>query len=337
MTEKPPSFLEVYPSIYRLSLPFVSRGKGPGPVNVYLFTEDPVTLIDTGTTGMVPMLRHALAEVGVAVEDIRQLIITHGHLDHYGGANLLIKNLSVLPIVAAHRDATHLIEGREGIHDRTKFPFLKLMGYPLKYQLAMHVLDQQAQMTFHNCYVSRILNDGDTIQCGSYNADILWTPGHSKGSICIYIKDHDILFSGDTILAHMTPNAIVMLEAGRALPVRKSQAEFYASVERLEALNPGTIFPGHGETITNIKPVTSQYRKRYDIREEKLLASLKSGKRNVYDIAVDVFNLNKRKRKGQAFEVFLAISEVYTHLQVLEEQGIVKMVKRWGRIRVVVL
>lgn len=334
MSEKKPSFIEIYPSIYQLSLPFVSSGKGPGPVHVYLFAEDPVTLIDTGTTMTVPVFRSALAELGFSVADIRQIIITHGHLDHYGGTHLLINELENKPVVAAHRDAANLIEGREGVHDNTKFAFLTLMGFPLKYRFAMYALDRKAQQNFNNCHVSLLFNDGDTIQCGGYKADILWTPGHSKGSICIYLRDHDILFSGDTVLPHITPNAIVMLEKGKALPVRKSQAEFYDSIARLEELNPGTIFPGHGETIKDIKPVTDNYRRQYRAREKRLLESIKNGERTVYQMALHVFNLKKRKRRGQAFETFLAMSEVYTHLQVLEEQGIVKISKRWGKLRV---
>src|SRR6267378_3460569 len=62
-----------------------------GPVNVYLIAEDPITIIDTGpkTKEAVEALRAGLRQAGLAVSDIRRILLTHAHEDHCGMARAL--------------------------------------------------------------------------------------------------------------------------------------------------------------------------------------------------------------------------------------------------------
>ncbi|MBN1498458.1 MAG: MBL fold metallo-hydrolase, partial [Spirochaetes bacterium] len=75
---------EIYPGIFRIILPLA--GTKPGPVNAYLFTGKPVTLIDTGTLKSAPVLERELGAIGLTFADIDQIVLTHGHIDHYGAA-----------------------------------------------------------------------------------------------------------------------------------------------------------------------------------------------------------------------------------------------------------
>jgi len=331
MTNSNQSFVEIHPHIYRLSLPFMNdSAKGPGPVNIYLFTGNPVTLIDTGIAGMSPIIYNALLELNLTPSDIEQIIITHGHLDHYGGAYGLKQNAPNL-VIAAHKDDMPVIEGRMNIHGSFKYPFLALAGYPMLWKIPLRILDKKAQKIFLSCPVTKQLEDGDTIRCGRYDAEIIWTPGHSAGSICIYLRSENILFSGDTIISNIIPNAIVMLESDGDMPVRKSQAEFHSSLAKLEKLNPALICSGHGESINNINAITEYYRKIFNKRRAKILEHAAGAEQTIYKIAVAVFPI-KTTNMEASFEIFLAISEVYTHLQVLEQEGRVKLTKRGGRL-----
>jgi len=337
MTDKNPSFVEIHPYIYRLSLSFMSdSARSPGPVNIYLLTGNPVTLIDTGTVGMAPMIHNALSELNLLPSDIEQIVITHGHLDHYGGAYTLKQSAPNL-VVAAHKDDVDLIEGRTSIHSSLKYPFLTLAGYPMLWKVPLRLLDRRARKNFLSCSVTRQLEDGDVIKCGYYDAEIVWTPGHSKGSVCIYLKNENILFSGDTIISNVTPNAIVMLERDGNLPIRKSQAEFYSSLAKLEKMNPALICSGHGESIDNINTVTEYYRKLFNKRRARILERVINAEQTIYEIAVAVFPIKATSKIDASFEIFLAISEVYTHLQVLEQEGKVKLTKRGGKLYVTLL
>ena len=72
------------PDVYSIKLPL--SGYKPGPVNVYLFKGDKITLIDTGMKQTANLLRKALEEHGIRFSDIDNIVVTHGHVDHYGAA-----------------------------------------------------------------------------------------------------------------------------------------------------------------------------------------------------------------------------------------------------------
>jgi glyoxylase-like metal-dependent hydrolase (beta-lactamase superfamily II) len=70
--------------IHQISLP--TPWPAVGPVHVYLIRQEPVTLIDTGlsTPESREALRRGLAELGLTVKEIKRVLLTHAHLDHFG-------------------------------------------------------------------------------------------------------------------------------------------------------------------------------------------------------------------------------------------------------------
>jgi glyoxylase-like metal-dependent hydrolase (beta-lactamase superfamily II) len=152
-------------------------------------------------------------------------------------------------------------------------------------------------------------------------AKIISTPGHSRGSICFFLEDQNILFSGDHILKHITPNAFVMLDDNQILPKRKSQSEYYASLEKIERINPLTVYPAHGDRITDLNKTIEMYRSCFRDRENKIIQILQSGIQSVYKIARKLFpNIGGERLP---LEINLAVSEVFTHLQILQEKNLV--------------
>ena len=102
---------------------------------------------------------------------IKYIILTHGHGDHMGGVIELNKSLNVPVLV--HEDDKELME------DGNK--------------------NMSVIMSFGSLEFSPdvLLKDGDVIEFGDLNAEVIHTPGHTKGCICLKIQDH--LFTGDTL------------------------------------------------------------------------------------------------------------------------------------------
>jgi glyoxylase-like metal-dependent hydrolase (beta-lactamase superfamily II) len=310
---------EILPGVYKFVLPLF--GKKPGPVNSYLFTGKNMTLIDTGSLQTVDLLEKGFEKFGFSFNDLDRILFTHGHVDHCGGASRIIKKAGKKIETFSHKEDKKRIETGAQTKDETDQNFSRLMGIPEAYLEKFKEFKFFFQQMGENCPVTSTLTDNQEILLGDHRAKVISTPGHTMGSICFFIQDKNILFSGDHILRHITPNAFVMLEDDQSLPARKSQKEYYESISKIEKINPLTVFPAHGESITNLSETIEMYRTSFKERENKILKILKSGVQSVYKIARKLFPDIGGERLP--LDISLAVSEVFTHLQILQEKNLV--------------
>ena len=310
---------EILPDVYSITLPL--PGKRPGPVNVYLFKGEPVTLIDTGMVQTAGLLEKALDEHGLRFSDIDRIIVTHGHPDHCGAAKKIVR--AGRAKVAAHPEDIVSIESGMDVSRKRYKIFLKLMGVPLSVGILLRLLFVFFSQMADNCAVDMVINDGDEIDIGKYRAKIIGTPGHTKGSICIFLEKGKVLFCGDTIIEHITPNAFLMLDEKEKLPVRSSQNEFYESLVKIRNLWPSIIYSAHGKDVSDLDQIIDGYKKAFAERQEKVLTLVRSGEKNVYRIARLLFQEIGGIRLP--LEIYLSTSEVYTNIQVLQRDGKVSL------------
>jgi glyoxylase-like metal-dependent hydrolase (beta-lactamase superfamily II) len=320
---------EILPGVYRIILPLA--GEKPGPMNVYLFTGKPVTIIDTGTLKSVPVLKRELAGIGMSFSDIEQIVLTHGHIDHYGGAASIVREAGRHVTVAAHAEDLNLIEHGLEVPKRQFARYYRLMGAPFVFQLSLMAVQWIFMSMAETCRVTRRIADGDTLDLGGHRAVVISTPGHTRGSVSLHLEKENIVFPGDHILGHITPNAFVMLESDFVLPRRMSQVEFYESLGKIEKIAPRIAYPAHGEPIEDVRGLIGMFRDQFRLRQGKILSLLAGGERTVYEIGRALFPDIRGKRLP--LEIFLMVSEVYTHLQVLEKEGRVASRKRGSALR----
>jgi glyoxylase-like metal-dependent hydrolase (beta-lactamase superfamily II) len=272
---------EILPDVYSITLPL--PGKKPGPVNVYLFKGKEITLIDTGMSQTSGILKKALDEHGLAFGDIDKIIVTHGHPDHYGAAKKIVKAGKAK--VAAHIEDIISIEKGMDVFTKRYRKFLKMMGIPISTGILLGLLFVVFRHMADNCHVDIVLREGDEIKAGNYRAKIIGTPGHSKGSVCVFLENERVLFSGDTIIEHITPNAFIIMDENEILPVRSSQDEFYSSLSKIKKLSPSMIYSAHGKAVSDIDQIIEVYEKSFVERQEKVLSLVSSGEKSVYRIA----------------------------------------------------
>jgi len=320
--------VEILPDVFSIRLPL--PGRKPGPVNVYLFKGNNNALIDTGTKQTAGLLKKALKEHGLGFSDIDQIIVTHGHVDHFGAARQIVRAGRAKVIV--HAEDRALIEKGHDVLTKRYKNFLKLMNIPRSVRIMLRVLFIFFRRMADNCNVHHVIREGDEITIGKYQAIMIETPGHSKGSVCIYLEKNKILFCGDTIIEHITPNAFIMMDEREILPVRLSQEEFYKSLARIKALAPLMIYSAHGKVIANVDEIIASYEKAFLERKDNVLSLVRSGTNNVYAIARRLFP--EIGGLQLPLEIFLSISEVYTTMQILQKEGKISSTIRNGLLEV---
>lgn len=127
-------------------------------------------LIDPG--GEAEKLKAALEQLGITLKEIW---LTHGHLDHAGGAQQLREDLGV-KVIGPHKDDQFWMD-----------------------EIEQHWARYGHAGMGRNVVPDRYLEDGDTLELGGINFDVAHTPGHTPGHVVIHNRDMQIAFVGDVL------------------------------------------------------------------------------------------------------------------------------------------
>lgn len=189
--------------------------------NVYLITGECPTLIDCGSPRALPQLIDNLSQLDINVQDIQQVIATHGDFDHvqgFHGLRLLNPHLELL----IHDLDRSIVQAENAYHTASY-----LYGQPF------------VRLQAGQCIP---VADGDTIPAGDGLLTVHHTPGHSEGSICLSgeIDHHAFLFAGDAIGGSMKSLDGATLEIWA-----QAARTWETSLSRLSTLEFEWILSGH--------------------------------------------------------------------------------------------
>lgn len=285
-------------------------------INGYLVEDDDgYTLIDCGwkTDDVFAALREGLAEHGLALTDIRRLLITHFHFDHYGLAGTLLA--AGVPTLAMHALdwETAQEHGRDPIAaDAVADAWIERNG--LRGEQSPE--DDLQHRRYDLVPPTRLLEDGE--QIGRLTA--IWTPGHSPGHLCFHDTVSGKLFSGDHVLDPITPHVGLWREGrGDAL------GDYIRSLERLAAFAVNGVLPAHGEPFPDLDRRVAELLAHEAKREEQVLAALAQAPASAAGIA----RLLPWRRRGDRFDQLssahqqFAVAETLAHLEHLRTRGFV--------------
>ena len=142
--------------------------------------------IDTGTNHSVPRLLAALAEVGLAPGDVEWLIVTHVHLDHAGGAGLLMQSLPNATLVVHSHGARHMINPTQLVDSaRSVYGDVEMAR---SYGTIVGIAAERVLAT----------TDGMALMLGPRRLGFIDTPGHARHHHCIWDERSRGFFTGDT-------------------------------------------------------------------------------------------------------------------------------------------
>lgn len=308
-------------TIHRIELPVPFPVK---TINVYLVNDEPITLVDTGvkTDTSFHILEDSLGRLGCAVKDIRRILITHGHIDHYGQAKK-IASLSGAEI-HIHAEAYQGIQSI-GQFGRSLVSVLMQNGTPRDsldeaVDYMSSAIEELADPLDDVCFI----DEGDEISFRNMVFRSILCPGHSPGLICFYLEKEGILFSGDHLLDEISPNPIIDLSHKGPGPQSTSLKEYLSSIRKIGNLDVALVLPGHGEPIQDFKGALDKTLHHHEQRLSTVLSILSQGERTAYEISRTLFP------NTRSFDVFLGVSEVLGHLRILLDEGKILFRSREG-------
>jgi glyoxylase-like metal-dependent hydrolase (beta-lactamase superfamily II) len=226
--------MEIAPGIHRIG--------DEALVNSYLVEESgEVTIADAGLAGLYRDLPDELASMGRSIEDVRALVLTHGHSDHIGYAERLRTGHGVP--VSVHEDDAALARGEvknpaKGTGKTKLGPFVGFMWYSLL---------RGGLRTKHVGAVSTF-GDGATLDVPGTPRVVL-TPGHTPGSAVLQFSGLDALLVGDAFATY----AVTTGKHGpRVAPFTADARRAVESLRRIEDLQASILLPGHGEPFKGL-------------------------------------------------------------------------------------
>jgi glyoxylase-like metal-dependent hydrolase (beta-lactamase superfamily II) len=222
--------MQIAPGLHRL-------GSDPhGTVNSYLVVEGgEVTVIDAGLPAYRRLLVDELGHLGLGLDAVRALVLTHGDTDHIGFAQWLWEEKGV----PAHVHTSDVDRARLEVKKpnrgwgpvRVK-PMAGFLWFSARHGgLRMRPVGEVATFA-----------DGDVLDAPG-RPRIIHLPGHTPGSVAVHVPGVDALFLGD---AMTTRNVLTGAEGPKAAPFTLDPAQAAESLTRIESVDSTWALPGHG-------------------------------------------------------------------------------------------
>lgn len=277
---------------------------------------DYLVLIDTGSgfgnsnenlEAGFRAINDGLNRGGVTFADLTHILITHGHIDHFGGLNFLRPRTQArLGIHELDRRNLTNYEERLAVVSRALERFLREAGIPAERipdYLGLYTLTKGL---FHSLDVD-FTYEADHMRLGPF--EFLHVPGHCAGHVVIRL--HDVLFSGDQVLDDITPH-----QAPETLTLSTGLEHYLRSLDALEAWGKGVrlTLGGHKRPIHDLPGRIQAIRQAHAERLQQVLDFFESAN-TIRAVSQHLFG------EVRGYNVLLAIEEAGAHVEYLYQRG----------------
>lgn len=283
--------------------------------NIYVIDDGArLILVDTGSglaqsnQGLVDGFAALQREMGVAwqMADIDQILITHGHIDHFGG----------LPFVRQQTDApvgVHILdrrvlssyEERVMVASRRLETFLVGAGVPEKYLGQLMQVYLFAKPFYHSTPVQFLLEPSRPV----FDIDIYHVPGHCPGQVCLRLGD--VLLTADHVLARTTPH-----QAPESITLNTGLGHYLDSLDKIAQV-PGIrlALGGHEAPMPDLYGRIGAIQQAHQERLDKILAICAGMPQSIAEISRALFG------RVESYHVLLALEETGAHVEYLYQRG----------------
>lgn len=202
---------------------------------IYVIQEEALTLVETGPSPSVTYIEEGLEKLGHSLEDVRYIIVTHIHLDHAGGAGLLLEKCPNATVLVHEKGFRHLAD-----------PSRLIAGAKMVYKDQFDALFNPVMPVPKDRM--RAVGEGDLVEIGSNCVLEFWdTPGHANHHLAIYDPVSNGIFTGDTVGIRYEQLAAdhIPFYLPSTSPNQFNPTAMFAAIERMKTKNVSIIYFGH--------------------------------------------------------------------------------------------
>jgi len=301
----------VVPGVWRLRLPL--PWPGVPHCNAWAVAAgDGIVLFDTGMhePGSLSHLERALGQVNLSLDNVRLVVCTHAHSDHYGQAADIVDHAGCeLWMHPNHEHMTRAAQDPDAALER-RIEVARQSGVPEE-PLRAYAEARRGQ----GFGISRLIEPdrpllpGLDIETDLGTWNVYETPGHAPSHVCMFQPEHRMLISGDHLLGRVS----LYYDYGYS---PDPAGEFLASLDVVEQLDARLCLSGHGRTFTDVQGHIEANRALVHERIDKVHQVISRGEITAFDAVPLVY--------GQAITPMNAnwwLSETLCYLTHLERTG----------------
>lgn len=280
-------------------------------VNVHLVELDEgFMLIDSGVANpeCFEVLDAAIAGCGVKWSDVRTLLLTHYHPDHIGQSWKILE-LTGAKLIMHRADVAYLAELARANGVPGYSHALRIAGVPTEFGEEIERSLRGNRPAFRTHRPDQVLEGGETLPVRGGTLEVIWTPGHTPGHVCLYSKETRTLISGDHVLQKITPNIAWH-------PNEDMLAQFLDSLELLRPYDVDVVLPSHGSPFEGHRATISGIAGHHEERCATILENLARQPMTAHELVTAMW-----RRKLSPFHHHFAVFEILAHLEYMSRRG----------------
>jgi glyoxylase-like metal-dependent hydrolase (beta-lactamase superfamily II) len=289
-------------------------------VNVWVLRGEPLTLVDAGpsTPEALETLEAGFAALGLRLEDVELLILTHQHSDHVGQAGL-VRSRSGCTVAAHELLVDRLPALREMQDEELAYAdaLMRLHGVADDARAQLLAIYESRHRYAEPVAVDVPLAEGDVVEAGGRRLRVAFRPGHSPTDTLLADDEARVAYAGDHLLSHISSNPLVHRPfAGSDDPRDRESAlgAYLGSLEQTAAEPHEVLRSGHGDVIRDHATLAAERIRLHHDRAAQVRGVLEAGPATAGAIARGLWP------GVDVSQTYLALCEVLGALDLLERE-----------------